>query len=664
MRSALPFIAMFLVANVVWASPQDDARNAATWYRRAIEKYRAIEVTQADWMDLGNFEGDMTRGPSPNVRRVIARFQPAIEMTDRAAAQGACDYQLDLGNGPLTDYQGIADRRRLVHLLRYDMCVRIFDGDAANASDRAVTVYRMGNHMKTDGRYVGSLVSEALFHFGENLSTTLVDHAMLGPDEAAKILASVDSITQDDPFGYQQSVKNEKEFVVDWAREQFAGEGGVERLTQNCDWLSDQHDGKISPIQLATIAGLSQESLDSSLAESSRMMDVVVSAFANPNTEEAKADLAALDERMNDPECGPLVRMIIGKCAYSNIFQRMLDSKQKIVERRAMLQSVIDGKFDTKAHANAAIWYLRATLAITALDQALLDRVREYSKAHAQAPDDAVAAFLDSAEVQSIVNTLREASEMTRCDFDAASPWEGPFPAYQPGLRDAARLLIADAAAQLHGDGGGTSALDRLSICCAISAHLAMDRLAISAVVAHENFNQTANLTSRALDANQFTNEDRAILKATLPKLEPADPFGYQRTTGKTREFLNKWFGYTIQNDDREVLDAMHALIAQSEPERLVWLCAIGDHSAYRGAVPPYDVIERLSHCADFIDLKALQTANEQANDVRNMIARGESLRVLEMPCATIVPIAARSAQAPEDVQRLTRIIDRSPVSE
>jgi hypothetical protein len=666
MRTALTFIAVLSLAHAVCATPQDDVRNAATWYRRAIEKYRSIEVSDADWMEVYNFEGDISRGPSPTARRVLSKYQSVIDLVDRATAQDDYDPQHDFANGPNTDYQAISDSRRLAHLLHYDMCVRIHDGDSSTAAERAASVYRIGNHQKADGRYVGSLVSEALFHFGEHFSNELTDFAMLGPAEASKILAAVDSLDERDPFGYQQSVKNEKEFVIEWAREQFTGEGGVERLAQDCDWLADLSTGEVSSMRLATIAGMSQESLDASLAECGRMMDIVVNAFSNPDSEKAQADLAALDEQIKRPDANPLIAMVMNRPGFSKLYERTLASKQKISERRAMLQSVIEGKFDAKAHANAAIWYLRATLAISQLDQAMLDRVREYLKTNDQAPGESVRDFLASKDVQSILQTLREATQIKRCDFEVASPWEGLFPAYQPGLRDAARLLVADAAVQLQnvGEDNVDTAVDRLATCFAMGAHLAADKLALTAMIAHANFNDAADVAGRALDAKRLTNDHRAILKTTLANLNAVDPFGYERTITATRELLQKWFGYTIRNDEREALEAIQPLMKQADADRIIWLTAIAHRSNYRDSPPPFDVVERLKHCADFIDLEALQTTFDHAMEVRNMMARGESDRVLAMEYPNIASIAAKSRQAGDDVSRLQRSIDGSRATE
>jgi hypothetical protein len=114
---------------------------------------------------------------------------------------------------------------------------------------------------------------------------------------------------------------------------------------------------------------------------------------------------------------------------------------------------------------------------------------------------------------------------------------------------------------------------------------------------------------------------------------------------------------YTIQNDDRDVIDGVERLISQGEPDRLVWLYAVAYRSAYGNDPEPQDLERRVLNL-EFVNLNQFRRALDHAKDVRNMIARGESDRVLVMEYPNIASIAARSRQAADDVRRLMRLID------
>ena len=132
------------------ASPQaGDPLNAATWYRRARERERAAGISPDEWMTIHFFDSDTLRPPTPQVRMLIGKLQPAINLTRRGARLQHSDFGVDYTD-PDERESAIADCRALGRHLRHDFSVRLHDGDYRTAVDRIVTAYRLAGHVSRD----------------------------------------------------------------------------------------------------------------------------------------------------------------------------------------------------------------------------------------------------------------------------------------------------------------------------------------------------------------------------------------------------------------------------------------------------------------------------------------------------------------------------------
>src|SRR6266850_2888444 len=146
-------------------------------------------------------------------------------------------------------------------------------------------------------------------------------------------------------------------------------------------------------------------------------------------------------------------------------------ARKSLEQTRTLLSSIAHGEVDATSLANAAIWYMRAVGAIEKIRPERMQEVRGYALMHHSSPSDELTLTLT--EAQGIIGTLREGSRLKRCDFERVdSPWlpSGLAP-HHPGLRDAVRLLQADAARLIPvNDPAGT--VDRCAVCLRIGAHL------------------------------------------------------------------------------------------------------------------------------------------------------------------------------------------------
>ena len=70
------------------------AKNAATWYRRAIDAYESLptDVKKSLW----EFDWSNPNAPiSDEFRLALARVQPVLRLAHRGARQGCRDFDLD-----------------------------------------------------------------------------------------------------------------------------------------------------------------------------------------------------------------------------------------------------------------------------------------------------------------------------------------------------------------------------------------------------------------------------------------------------------------------------------------------------------------------------------------------------------------------------------------
>ena len=83
-RTAICIAALLALAPAVMGQAvAGDPNNAATWYRQATARYRAMEYQIDKWERIWSFEGDPDRGPSDEARRHMQRHLPIIELIAR-----------------------------------------------------------------------------------------------------------------------------------------------------------------------------------------------------------------------------------------------------------------------------------------------------------------------------------------------------------------------------------------------------------------------------------------------------------------------------------------------------------------------------------------------------------------------------------------------------
>src|SRR5688572_6969204 len=129
MRCTLPLIAGVLLCQVsVCFGQASPARNAATWYRKAIEQYEALSPAQRDLIQ--KYEPAQGQ-PSAELRTAPSQVQSIIQNYQSGANQEHSEFGQDQAQGVELLLPHLKPMRGIAKLTRTDVLVRLHDGDSA-----------------------------------------------------------------------------------------------------------------------------------------------------------------------------------------------------------------------------------------------------------------------------------------------------------------------------------------------------------------------------------------------------------------------------------------------------------------------------------------------------------------------------------------------------
>lgn len=196
--------------------------NAATWYRRAIERLGALSAEERE--RVATFAADPARRMDEDLAAALGRAQPLVDLLRQATGVTRCELAHgddEGGRGPIPPELG--PLRECVRLLQVDAVRSIQAQDFDGAVDRLGTCLRVAAHLSRDGRLVSSLVADAAF------DTTF---ALLGPglrsevftlEQRMRLLGAAREVGYRDPFGYDAAAEAERSRLAEAFRERVAG---------------------------------------------------------------------------------------------------------------------------------------------------------------------------------------------------------------------------------------------------------------------------------------------------------------------------------------------------------------------------------------------------------------------------------------------------------
>lgn len=524
------------------AAAESANSNAATVYRRAFAKYHEISrrINDQQWMSVYDFEGDPSRGPSLEARETLKKLQPAITLTTHAARREHSAFGVDYASADAT-LQHFGDARSLVRLLGYDYLQRISDDDAHGAIEELATMYRMAGHMAEEPTILGPLVGSAILSFADSRLNVALDHAIIGPPEAGTLLRELAKFKGDDPLGFRAALAKEQGVMTDSMSRRFSGEEGVERFRAAYrEWFADD------PEAAAALEALTPERLATMLSGFAEAAGAMSAAFNDPDGPRGDAAMARIQARIEREDFGPLAHY------FNALYGTQLRDGQRRAQRtlddeRKVLGDIAEGRLDPMALANAAVWYVRAGMQWEQIDPDKRKLIDAYAAKHDAPADANLTAIFNRHDVQTLLETLRTAANLRRCDWDYASGgWPYVFRPYHAGLLGCGRILVGDAARLLH-EQRYEDATIRMAVAYRMTGQIATDGVIAGSLSAHRIFADVDALAAAAIDSRMLNTDQIVLLSDQVATISRSDPFHYQPAISALRHNLDYPVQYMVQ---------------------------------------------------------------------------------------------------------------------
>jgi hypothetical protein len=631
---SLVAIAVMLVAAGPVAGQTGESRNAATWYQRSFDRLGSIEITEAEWKVIREYQRDPHAAPSATVRAVLARVEPVLSAARSGARQEYNDFGLDYTQGIELMLPHLGKLRNIGRLMAADAAVRLHDGDASGAADQIASVYRIADHLPADEILISSLVGQAVFQSADRVAQMGLDRGDFGPTESSTLRDALQTLGERDPFDLTGAMENEGVIMTDWVRQKY---GDAEVRAHMMDDLSMELGASG---QLAALMLVEDSQFEGALDQYGQVMDRVVDAFSMDDPDEARLMLEQIGGEIERGEHGALAMLM--SPATARLYDRMLEAQEQIAERTDQLSAIIAGRVAPGELANAAVLYLQAVELIGQIDPARLEQLYEAAGKPLQPIGPEPAETLRTAA--GIVETLGRAAEIPRCDFSIVHGRYAPvIPRYLAGLRQAGRLLAADAVRLLQ-EAQDDQAARRLEVCFRMSAHLAGDPIITSALVSHNVFNGADELARWALGNDAFSADDRARLFRGVEAMPRKDPFGYVAAVRNAREQVLKRVRFSSDARSRAEQE-----LNRCDGDQLLYLLVVVSEPADPGEKEP----DEAAGLDGVITPEGLAAARGRAEEARGVLKETEDLgAVLDRDVGLIGNVKQRQATARADLRR------------
>ncbi len=607
---ALTFI-MCAAAN----AQTDDSRNAATWYRRAFERFTSTNVSQEEWEAIWDYQENPSAEPSAIVRQVLARFQPSFSALRRGSRQQFSDFALDYDAGWDMKIDHLSPLRSIAYMMYADARVRLHDGDSAAAADNIATLYRLAKHLPGDQVIISSLVANAIFKGIDGIAQTGFDHGAFDPANAAKMLKALDGLAPKDPFDIVGAIRKENETTMKWLREQYADPN--DRLHM-IDDISTASMGPGDPALLGGMMLMGDGQFELALEQLGHVMDRTIEIFSLDDPEEIRFELEQLRQELKSGEHGTLTPLVLP--AHLGLFERLTEAEQMLGKRIAVLDAIATGVVSPQQWENAALYYLRAIEMLAKIEKDRKDQLRSIT-AHIDHPmsEQAAQALVQS---ESIIATILEGSTKRRCEF-AKDPYHPniTLPGYLPGLREISSLVFADAVRLTQAD-KLDAAVDRLASMLRMAQHLSGDEIITTCLLSHAIFNETALIVRAGMARDGFTEEQIARLRTAAFTISRKDPFGYITAFTIAREQHQEWFR-TLAKLDIEQTGLLRKLITHWDGDQLLYLLVITRPGAANDRSAPTVPNPALHPLRELLSLEGLTVALGEAEQIRRWVSAG-----------------------------------------
>jgi len=567
-RWLMLIIMLLAVAPPAIAQHEEDAGNAATWYRRAYARLDGI--TPEQWDLIGEYK--RTGGtPSPEVRAILQRAQPAMADLQRAANQSFSDFGIDYSKGVYTEMFHLSGIRTLARIAAADATMRIADGDGAGAASEIASLCHMVNDVSGDHVLISSLVSTGVFALSDSLFDAGYQAGAFSDAQSAMLLSAVQSLDPHDPFGAVDAMVGEQLMTMQTMRNVVAA--GDQAAFDEFAALYGFTD-----VQKGGLGGMDAQVIQTEMDAYSKVMDQYVTAFAMEDAEAAKTEMARLDAACANGEFGVMAQILAP--AFGRCYSSMDKGRQMLHERLNGLEKLVVGEVNAGDLANAAVWYRRGIENLDAIDETWRQAIAPVDPTQPLSSESLRAFEAGHGSAAAAIRQFVDGSKIRHCDFSNKRDEEGResfVPLYAAGMRDAFRLL-ALAALRCEAAGDQAEATRLLGAMFRMVAHLAGDRLLVSSLVAREGFLLAAQV-GQSLDSRQALDDiTQPELSAAIRRCGSGDPFGFIAAAAESRTILRELLLTYAPTDKREAHKLeLDAWLRDVDADGLVYLLAIKD---------------------------------------------------------------------------------------
>lgn len=622
----LLMVASLLLMMRTGFAQQDDQHNAAYWYQRAIEKLETLSEDDRDTI-VNYMYGEV---PAPELRGALQRAEPVLALVQRGAAQQYSDFGLDLSQGIGLMLPHLGQLRQCTKMMATAAYVKMHDGDGMGAARELGSLYNLGQHMSDDRIIISSLVGQAIFMHSDRAVQDGIDRGTFDAAASAELYKAIERFDVKDPFGYVEDMFGEQELMISTLEQYF----NIPDLTKD---TVQKLVGESTHAE-AAFEEIKQEGLDSAIEKIDAVMNEVTEIFMIDDESEANKRITEFELKVEAGEFGAMALLLMP--AYSKIHERLLMARTQIADRRAMLEQLAKGELDPKDTLNAALIYQQAIDAWYATDAskqaAMLAILAEPTQT---IPDDVKTMMVES---QPIVDLIRQASQLKRCDFEKLRRIEKLTiaPAYVIGMHELLGLLQTDAL-RLMQDKNSADAADRLAIGYRAIGHLSGDDQLLSALVAHHAFDGLTLQMRNGLSAG-LSDEQRGGLFNAIDRINRRDPFGYVNAVMATRKQVERPLRHHSAVYARQDGDEIDVMISDWQGEQLLYVLTMIE--TVRGIDPKAGnalniaraprandeemykpiLIDRLRPVNGVISIEAVQTAQNGVAEVAALLAEGK----------------------------------------
>ncbi len=652
----ITLLAVALMVSAATAAQSDDTHNAATWYRRAFERYASTSVSQDEWEAIWDYQENPSAVPSATVRQVLARFQPSFRALRRGSGRAYSDFALDYDAGWDMKVDHLSPLRSIAYMMYADARVQLHDGNSAAAADSIGTLYRLATHLPADQMIVSSLVASSIFKGSDTIAETGFDHGNFNASDATAMLKALDGLKRKDPFNIVGAIRKDNETTSDWLREKYADPN--DRLHM----IDELNAATMRPGDPALLGGMmlmGDMEFDTALEQLEQVMDRTIEIFSSDDPEEIRFELELLKEEIKNGEHGELTRLVLP--ASLSHYKRLTEAEEMLAKRVAVLDAIATGVVSPQQWENAAVYYQRAIESLSKIEKDRKDQLRSVTARIDQPMSEEAAQALVASE--SIIATILEGAAKQRCEFakDSYFPVVA-IPKYLSGLREISSLVLADTVRLIQAD-ELDAAVDHLASMFRMAQHLSSDQVITTSLLSHAIFDETASIVATIITRDGFAEQQIAqILTAALTHSRK-DPFGYITAFTSARKQHEEPLRRLAKLDSAQT-EQLRKLMMNWDGDQLLYLLVITrPGAAYDGPAPtvPNPALHPLR---ELLSLEGLTVALGEADQTRRWVSAGNIDVFADRQIPEIGRVAEHLAVARGDLGRTLTALSKASQAE